>query len=356
MSTPHDPTQPIILAGMHRSGTSLAASIMQAAGIDVGERLLGADIGNARGHFEDLDFIDLHKKIFQSLSIHWNGWTTQHPLNVPENLRLQAQQLITQKQSRGRLWGWKDPRTTILLNFWHALLPNARYVFLFRPPWEVVDSLYRRATDIDVLDANPRLAVDYWLHYNQQAFHFARRHPERCLLISNDALVADPAQFVRTLAQKFQLTLTAPTTQLYDPTLMHRESSQSPWPAVFARLLPDTTALLAQLESLADLPSPPQSFTPATDDALDHLLINLWFQTAPSQRENWTLGRRLDTLELELYNRKQQTAQSEIQSAALETELHAQRLLNSQLRADLDHANRAPVMLPRLITKPFAKE
>ena len=48
---------PIIIAGMHRSGTSLAASLLQSAGLDVGERLMEGNWSNPRGHFEDLDFV-----------------------------------------------------------------------------------------------------------------------------------------------------------------------------------------------------------------------------------------------------------------------------------------------------------
>ena len=39
--------QPIIITGMHRSGTSLAASLLQSMGVDIGDELVGAMRGNS---------------------------------------------------------------------------------------------------------------------------------------------------------------------------------------------------------------------------------------------------------------------------------------------------------------------
>jgi len=49
-------TRPLVITGMHRSGTSLVASLFAGAGVNVGTRLIGASRGNDRGHWEDLDF------------------------------------------------------------------------------------------------------------------------------------------------------------------------------------------------------------------------------------------------------------------------------------------------------------
>ena len=46
--------------------------------------------------------------------------------------------------SGSALWGWKDPRTTILLPFWQMLIPNLRFVIGVRNPLEVARSLRKR--------------------------------------------------------------------------------------------------------------------------------------------------------------------------------------------------------------------
>ena len=49
-----------IIAGMHRSGTSLTAALLQNVGVDIGQRLMGASYSNSKGHFENLDFVEFH--------------------------------------------------------------------------------------------------------------------------------------------------------------------------------------------------------------------------------------------------------------------------------------------------------
>ena len=59
-------TSVIAVTGMHRSGTSLVASLLQSAGINIGQRLMNAGEGNVKGHFEDLDLVEFHESILKS--------------------------------------------------------------------------------------------------------------------------------------------------------------------------------------------------------------------------------------------------------------------------------------------------
>ena len=54
---------PIIVAGMHRSGTSRVASPLAALSVDMGSRLLPRDPHNPLGYFEDVEFLELQRKI-----------------------------------------------------------------------------------------------------------------------------------------------------------------------------------------------------------------------------------------------------------------------------------------------------
>ncbi|HMB65244.1 MAG TPA: hypothetical protein VKO42_00060, partial [Patescibacteria group bacterium] len=53
----------VVVIGMHRSGTSLVAGIMQCLGVDMGSNLLSGNRGNPLGFFEDEDILDLNKRI-----------------------------------------------------------------------------------------------------------------------------------------------------------------------------------------------------------------------------------------------------------------------------------------------------
>lgn len=170
----------LVVVGMHRSGTSLLASLANGAGVSMGQRLMGSGNGNDAGHFEDLDFLGLHEQALIGNGLGPEGFTPSAEPAVPEPLRAAAAALLADRRNRGCVWGWKDPRTVLFLEFWAEMLPEARFVFVFRSPWEVVDSFFRRGDPAFVF--NPLLAARVWLHYNRLILRFVSRHHDRCLV------------------------------------------------------------------------------------------------------------------------------------------------------------------------------
>src|SRR5947199_6137561 len=79
---------PLLLAGMHRSGTSLVASWLARAGVDLGRDLLPADAGNPTGYFEALSFLDLDRRMLLAATPEepghrdW-GWTESGRSTAP---------------------------------------------------------------------------------------------------------------------------------------------------------------------------------------------------------------------------------------------------------------------------------
>nr|WP_315395077.1 sulfotransferase [uncultured Duganella sp.] len=140
----------LVIAGMHRSGTSLLTHWLHYCGLQVGERLVGADTGNVEGHFEDEDFFQLHQQILLDNGAHPDG------LHPPEALVPSARELagmrslIAARNSSHAQWGWKEPRTCLFLDAYAALLPQAKYLVLLRDYREVVHSLLKR--DFALLD------------------------------------------------------------------------------------------------------------------------------------------------------------------------------------------------------------
>ncbi|HVX29275.1 MAG TPA: hypothetical protein VHA53_02260, partial [Nitrolancea sp.] len=55
-----DESKVLVVAGMHRSGTSLTANWLAQCGLDVGQDLLAGLPDNPTGHFEDRSFVYLH--------------------------------------------------------------------------------------------------------------------------------------------------------------------------------------------------------------------------------------------------------------------------------------------------------
>ena len=62
----------MLVLGMHRSGTSLLARLLQQCGIDIGSRLLGGSVGNEHGHWEDAFAVEMHERLLASMGRRWD--------------------------------------------------------------------------------------------------------------------------------------------------------------------------------------------------------------------------------------------------------------------------------------------
>jgi hypothetical protein len=238
---------------MHRSGTSLVANILQEAGVNIGENLLGPNRGNNRGHFEDVDFFDFHEKVLkrfeQTLLV--QNLTCLGAL-TPAEIET-ALVLINQRHDK-HIWGWKDPRTALFLDFWYDLLPEARYVLIYRHPLEVVLSLLRRGSDPEVL-SNPLVGLYSWQAYNQSLLNFYQQHREICLLGHIRTITADINAFVLQVSQKLALPLRGEDLQrLYHSTELKGTTFSSAATTILEKLTPEIILLYEQLEAQADLP------------------------------------------------------------------------------------------------------
>lgn len=171
----------LAITGMHRSGTSLTAATLQRAGLFIGHDLMPAFPGNAHGHFEDMEFVTLHRSILAANGQPTDGFDlAPGPIAVPDALADEAAAMVARRRGLGYPWGWKDPRTLLFLDFWAQVVPEATFFFLFRRPWEVVDSLLRRGDPAVVAD--PPLAVRLWIAYNERLLAFAKSHPDRVMV------------------------------------------------------------------------------------------------------------------------------------------------------------------------------
>ncbi|MEM9116626.1 MAG: sulfotransferase [Cyanobacteria bacterium P01_F01_bin.56] len=321
MSEPlNPPSQPIIIAGMHRSGTSLTASILQQAGVSIGDQLLEASPGNAKGFFEDTDFLNLHQDILQSQGISLEGWSTVGQLTVPHQFWPRAQALCDRRLQTHSLWGWKEPRTTLFLDFWKQLLPQAKVILPYRSPWEVVDSLFTRG-DVAFLH-NPNLATAIWLAYNQTVLAFYQRYPDDCFMFHCDFLKLDEQRFVEQVRQKFNLPLTVPNQRLFDPTAMHHQVNQTHRPALLAIHFPETLELYTALQRLADGPNPQsdEATMPTQTKAIyrDWVLQD-WLTSNRRRQEIKQLKTQLETVHTHLHNAKTELTHWQLMVESMES-------------------------------------
>ena len=186
----------VCILGMHRSGTSLLARIVNLIGVDLGpeEVLLQPDDRQTRGYWEHLQIIYLNEAILERYDGTWDappifppGWETSPMI---DDLKQRALTLIQDTFANAEMWGWKDPRNCLTLPFWQQLLPKMRYVICLRNPVDVAHSLARR----DGFSAEKSSCL--WLSYVNSALEHSNDQP-RLVVFYEDLMNNWPRELQR---------------------------------------------------------------------------------------------------------------------------------------------------------------
>jgi hypothetical protein len=148
---------PVIIIGMHRSGTSLLTRMLKRTGVFVGWRLPdNQEASFFRRHndwllhssggrwdaprsmmylYADADGVDAAEEY---LRYRVSTFPCLEFLGPARYLRYRSVFNVREP------WAWKDPRNTVTLPLWIRLFPGARVVHIVRNGVDVADSLYRR--------------------------------------------------------------------------------------------------------------------------------------------------------------------------------------------------------------------
>lgn len=141
------PQEPIVVIGMHRSGTTLLSKLLVELNVHMG--------ANLERNWESTCFLSINDKMLRLNGADWRNPTPF--LEQISNLDFIRQMaLIAQKElekkidefgpiSPGWRWGWKDPRTTLTLPVWLKLFPQAKVIHIIRNGIDIALSLRRRA-------------------------------------------------------------------------------------------------------------------------------------------------------------------------------------------------------------------
>jgi hypothetical protein len=157
-------TQPLILLGMHRSGTSLLVRLLVDLGIHMGS-WLSRDA-------ESVHFQRLNRRIYRQTGSKWgqvdglidamrSGAFIKRQAQVLPRWLFERRHPLTRKtviegffgpeaweevaRQKSFAWGWKDPRTSLTFPIWTHLFPRARYVHVLRNGIDVAISVHRRS-------------------------------------------------------------------------------------------------------------------------------------------------------------------------------------------------------------------
>lgn len=185
----HLRTTAVLVLGMHRSGTSAVAGVLQRVGVELGHELMPPLPDNPKGCFEDTRIVGLHDEVLSAFDTSWDDpqflperWD-RDPRLVPFRQRLDT--MLRADFIDTPLWGVTDPRLCRLVPFWTPVLRelevNAKALIVVRDPSEVAASLHKR----------DRLAADHaailWLSH-MLALERDTRDVPRTIILYDDLL------------------------------------------------------------------------------------------------------------------------------------------------------------------------
>lgn len=204
----------ILVLGMHRSGTSALARVVNLMGADLGSDLMPPRPDNPAGMWEHRRIAEFHEEILGCLGLRWHS-VSEMPekwYGRKEVLKLQRRIVRTiQREFAGSpVWALKDPRMCRLLPLWHSILAdlnlNVCVVSIVRSPMELALSLQER--NGFGLDKSMLL----WLRYVIESERETRRYPR--VFVTFEQLLADWRAVVERIEERLALRFPTGTQQV----------------------------------------------------------------------------------------------------------------------------------------------
>lgn len=139
----------LMVLGMHRSGTSALARVLNLMGVYFGPEGIstGANEENPKGFWERRDVRALNDSTLHAVGCDWDRVSAfdagSLPGSVAEEFRTRGSKLILEMDAH-RPWFIKEPRLCLLLPLWLQLLEAPVCIHIHRHPVEVAASLLTR--------------------------------------------------------------------------------------------------------------------------------------------------------------------------------------------------------------------
>ncbi len=256
---------PLIVVGMHRSGTTLLARLLERCGVFMGVRQ------SMNG--EAILFQSLNRDALDPLGCSWRCLDYLPPT---EKLHSQYQwlpammaQRLNQQMVAGfwgpvaaqistnppPAWGWKDPRNSLLLPAWQRVFPNATVLHIYRDGRDAALSLLTReikrengSSPFDEYEMMRRFCIDVrlWEGYVrriQEALPLFKSHYS----VQYERLLSDPEEEMKKIVRALSIPVRdslRDVVSVIDPSRAHRHRQNG---FSWARGLADDSPLLKEL-------------------------------------------------------------------------------------------------------------
>lgn len=237
-------TSPIIIIGMHRSGTTMTTRLLEELGLFVGDQ--------KRKNYEAVFFQELNRWMMAQSNTSWDFPTNYRFVDrfyLDQVKRVAGQHFASLRRAkflgRGKTlrykslfsidfpWCWKDPLNTITLDTWMELFPDAKVLHIYRNPIDVAASLHTRELrkqerwelsgkkkikertlshrwlynqSCRVLDVAEGVAL--WEEYLALAEQHEQRYADQTLSVQYESLLEEPSKWLAEVAAFCNLTPT----------------------------------------------------------------------------------------------------------------------------------------------------
>jgi len=216
-STPHTV---VAILGMHRSGTSALAGLLNRHGLSLGN-VVRRSPHNVRGNHELVALRELHEKIL----IHSGGGWDQPPANVSWSGHHRDELIDIIRNQNSDIWGFKDPRSLLLLDLWRSLDIPLLFVGTVRHPHNVAHSITTRNPHISL-----QQAIDLWFRYNRILLRLTEQNS--VALVNFDTDSNEYLARVESIAKSLPIATRAVPDNFFEDSLRHwqlaREVSLEP--------------------------------------------------------------------------------------------------------------------------------
>ena len=236
---------PVVVIGMHRSGTTLMSKLLQKLGVFMGTE--------KEQNEEAVAFLRTNEWIMSQANATWDNpynfqfLKSKHLIHVKKVVKkiLSSERFIVSYfgqdknwkdfEGRGYAWGWKDPRNTFTLAVWKDIFPSLKVIHVFRNPVDVAASLKNREKEtysgvknfvesMSNLDAenlvfgrislfsSPRVenleeGVALWKDYVSRALEWEEELKDRVLSIKFEFLLDNPYRELKKIAEFLELSV-----------------------------------------------------------------------------------------------------------------------------------------------------
>lgn len=162
----------IVVLSVGRSATSLVSEALS--------RII--PMGSSGGMFENKDILNLNEEILHEAGGAWDNppprWVEDERKfsRLKQKFHEKIKSTLARFASEARslrnhtYWGWKDPRTALVIDFYHPYLKNPHYIAVFRDPERVAEN-FHRVNGIEV-----EVAIKLAREYNRRILEFIEKH------------------------------------------------------------------------------------------------------------------------------------------------------------------------------------